>query len=131
MNKTDSKASNPSSIRLIKLTMKKASLLLASITGLLLLAFTTPSYAKEKDVTVTGEAKCAKCTLHQGDKCQTVIQTEGKNGKTVTYYLTDNDASKNFHESVCHGPQKVTASGKVKKVDGKRELTVSEIKIAK
>src|SRR5579859_3819827 len=111
--------------------MTKASLLLASITGLLLLAVATPSFAKEKEVTITGEAKCAKCTLHQGDKCQTVIQAEGKNGKTVTYYLTDNDTAKSFHESVCHGPQKVTATGKVKKVDGKRELAVSDIKVSK
>ena len=111
--------------------MKKASLLLASITGLLLLAFTTPALAKEKQVTITGEAKCAKCTLHQGDKCQTVIQTEGKNGKTVTYYLTANDTAKNFHENVCHGPQKVTATGKVNKVDGKRELAATDIKVVK
>ncbi|HTL16067.1 MAG TPA: DUF6370 family protein [Patescibacteria group bacterium] len=111
--------------------MKKASLLLAGITGLFLMAFTTPSFAKEKEVTITGEAKCAKCTLHQGDKCQTVIETEGKKGKTVTYYLTANDTAKNFHEKVCHGPEKVTVTGTVKKVDGKRELAASDIKISK
>ena len=111
--------------------MKKASLLLVSLTGMLLLAFTTPSFAKEKVVTLTGEAKCAKCTLHQSDKCQTVIQTESKKGKTVTYYLTDNDTAKNFHEKVCHGPQKVTVTGKVNRVDGKRELAASDIKITK
>jgi competence protein ComGC len=110
--------------------MKKVSLLVLSITGLILL-LATPSFAKEKEVTVSGEAKCVKCTLHQGDKCQTVIQTEGKKGKTVSYYLTDNDAAKSFHENVCHGPQKVTATGKMKKVDGKRELTVSDIKVVK
>lgn len=110
--------------------MKKASLLFLSVAGLVL-ALATPSFAKEKEVTITGEAKCAKCTLHQGDKCQTVIQTEGKNGKTVTYYLTDNDAAKSFHEKVCHGPQKVTATGSVKKVDGKRELAVTDIKVNK
>jgi hypothetical protein len=110
--------------------MKKVSLLFLSVTGLVLL-LATPSFAKEKEVTITGEAKCAKCTLHQGDKCQTVIETEGKNGKTVTYYLADNDTAKGFHDKVCHGPEKVTATGTMKKVDGKRELTVSEIKEAK
>jgi hypothetical protein len=113
--------------------MKKASLLFTSIAGLVLLAWATPSFAstKGKEVTITGEAKCAKCTLHQADKCQTVIQTEGKNGKTVTYYLTDTDTAKGFHENVCHEPKKVTATGLVKKVDGKRELAVTEIKVVK
>ena len=81
-------------------------------------------------MTITGEAKCAKCVLHQGDKCQTVIQTEGKNGKMVTYYLTDNQTAKDFHESVCHEAKKVTAKGVAKKRDDKRELTATEIKIA-
>jgi hypothetical protein len=110
--------------------MKKASLLFFAIIGLVLLAFTTPTYAKSKGkaVTITGEAKCAKCTLHTSDKCQTVIQTEGKNGKTVTYYLTDTDSAKAFHDTVCHGPKKVTATGVVKKSDGKKEFATSEIK---
>jgi hypothetical protein len=113
--------------------MKKASLLFSSLAALAILALATPSVAlaKGKEVTITGEAKCAKCVLHQGDKCQTVIQTEGKNGKTVTYYLTDNDAAKGFHENVCHESKKVTATGVAKKVDGKRELAVTEIKIVK
>ena len=96
-----------------------------------LLALATPAFAKGKEVTLTGEAKCAKCTLHQSDKCQTVLQTEGKNGKTVTYYLADNDTAKTFHENVCHEPKKVTITGVSKKVEGKRELTASEIKMVK
>jgi hypothetical protein len=113
--------------------MKKVSLLFASVAGLVLLACATPSFAasKSKDVTITGEAECAKCVLHQGDKCQTVVKAEGKNGKTVTYYLTDNDASKTFHENVCHEAKKVTVSGTSKKVDGKHELTATEIKLVK
>jgi hypothetical protein len=114
--------------------MKKASLLFTSIAALALLAITAPSVAtaKEgKEVTITGEAKCAKCVLHEGDKCQTVIQTEGKNGKKVTYYLTDTDAAKGFHESVCHEAKKVTATGVAKKVDGKHELAATEIKLQK
>lgn len=111
--------------------MKKASLLLTGIAGFLLLALATPTFASEKgkQVTITGEAKCAKCILKESDKCQTVIQTEGKNGKTVTYYLTDTDAAKTFHENVCHEAKKVTVSGRVKKVDGKRELAATDIKV--
>jgi hypothetical protein len=113
--------------------MKKASLLFTSIAGLVLLALATPSFAatKGKEVTITGEAKCAKCMLHQADKCQTVIQTEGKNGKTVTYYLTDTTATKGFHENVCHEAKKVTVTGISKKVEGKRELAATEIKVVK
>jgi hypothetical protein len=113
--------------------MKKASLLFTSIAGLVLLAMATPTFASEKgkEVTITGEAKCAKCILKEGDKCQTVIQTEGKKGKTVTYYLTDTQAAKSFHENVCHEPKKVTVTGVSKKVDGKRELAATEIKLVK
>ena len=101
----------------------------------LMLAFASPSLAadsgKHKEQTITGEAKCAKCMLHEGDKCQTVIQAENKKGKTVSYYLTDNDVSKAFHENVCKSAKKVTATGTVKKVDGKQEFTVSKIEEVK
>jgi hypothetical protein len=118
------------------LIMKKASLLFTSVAALLLLALATPALAadkaeKGKQVTITGEAKCAKCTLKQSEKCQTVIQAEGKKGKMVTYYLTDTDAAKSFHENVCHEAKKVTASGIAKKVDGKHELAATEIKVVK
>jgi hypothetical protein len=53
-----------------------------------------------------------------------------KNGKTVNYYLTANDVSKAFHENVCKEAKKVTATGTVKKVDGKNEFTVSKIDLA-
>lgn len=113
--------------------MKKASLLFSSIAGLILLALATPTFAapKGKDVTITGQAMCAKCVLKQGDKCRTVLQTEGKNGKIVTYYLTDTDAAKDFHEKVCKEAKKVTVTGTSKKVDGKRELAATEIKFVK
>ena len=101
----------------------------------MLLALSTPSFAaesgKSKERTITGEAKCAKCMLHEGDKCQTVIQLENKKGKTVTYYLVENDVSKEFHHNVCKEAKKVTATGTVKKVDGKSEFTVSKIDLAK
>jgi hypothetical protein len=115
--------------------MRKSSFLLSAIAGLVLLAFATPSFAaesgKHKEQTITGEAKCAKCMLHQGDKCQTVIQAENKKGKMVNYYLVDNEVSKGFHENVCKDTKKVTATGTVKKVDGKNEFTVTKIDLAK
>lgn len=113
--------------------MKRVSLLAIGVVGLLMLALATPTFAAEKpkEKTITGEAKCAKCMLKETDKCQTVIQVEGKNGKTVKYYLADNDVSKAFHENVCTEAKKVTATGTVKKVEGKNELTVSKIALAK
>ena len=113
--------------------MKKTSLLLVAVAGLLVLAFATPTFAaeKSKERTITGEGKCAKCMLKETEKCQSVIQVENKKGKTVTYYLTENDVSKAFHQNVCKEAKKVTATGTVKKVGGKNELTVSKIELAK
>ena len=90
----------------------------------------TTTLAKDKEVTVQGEAKCAMCMLHEGDACKTVIQTT-KSGKTRTYYVVDNDVSKAFHEDVCHGAKKVTAKGTITEVNGKEQLTLTKIEVAK
>jgi hypothetical protein len=100
-----------------------------SAASLLLITSATRTFgADEKTVTITGEGKCAMCSLKETDKCQNVIQTK-EDGKTVTYYIAKNDISNKFHSNVCKGPKKVTAKGTVKEVDGKKELTVSEIKV--
>jgi hypothetical protein len=52
-------------------------------------------------------------------------------GKTVKYYVAKNDVSENFHEDVCEATKKVKATGTVKEVDGKKELTASKITLAK
>jgi hypothetical protein len=113
--------------------MKRISLSLTATAAVLLLALATPTFAADssKEKTITGEAKCAKCALKQADKCQTVIQVENKKGKTVTYYLADNDVSKAFHQNVCTEAKKVKATGTVKKVDKKNEFTVSKIDLVK
>ena len=108
--------------------MKKTLVLFA---GLLMLSLATPTFADEDSkVTVTGEGKCAKCVLKTADKCQNVIEVS-ENGKTVKYYLAKNDVSKNFHENLCSESKKVTATGTVKEVDGKKELTPTKIELAK
>jgi len=113
--------------------MKRASLILAGIAAFVILALATPTFAasSSKEKTITGEAKCAKCMLKETDKCQTVIQVENKKGKTITYYLADNDVSKAFHQNVCKEAKKVTATGTIKRVDGKHEFTASKIALAK
>lgn len=90
----------------------------------------TTALAKDKEVTLKGEAKCAMCMLHEGDACKTVIQTT-KAGKTTTYYLVDNEVSKAFTEDVCHGGKKVVAKGTLTEVDGKQKLTLTKIELAK
>lgn len=109
--------------------MKKILLLL--ITGLFALALTIPALAAEKSkVTLTGEGKCAKCALHESDKCANVLEIK-EGDKTVTYHLAQNKVSKEFHDEICHGPKKITVTGTVKEKDGKKTITASKIELAK
>jgi hypothetical protein len=104
--------------------------IISGLAAILLLALVSPAFAADKTVTITGEGTCGKCALKETDKCQNVIQVERK-GKTVNYYLVQNDVSKDFHENLCKAPKKVTATGTVKKVDGKMELTASKLELVK
>jgi hypothetical protein len=108
--------------------MKNIKLLFARMANLLVLAYAAPGFTDD-EVKVSGEAKCAKCALKEGDKCQTVIETE-KDGKKVSYYVVDNAVAKDFHKNVCKEAKKVSAVGTVKEVDGKQQLTASKIEVA-
>ena len=110
--------------------MKKGIALFTGVAGLVFALATTSFAAEGKEVTVKGEGKCAKCSLKETDKCQNVIQTK-EDGKTVTYYLAKNDISNKFHKNICQESQKVKATGTVKEVDGKKELTVSKLELDK
>lgn len=105
--------------------MKKITSLIA-LAGLLAI----PTFAADNEVTITGQGTCAKCALHETDKCQTVIQTK-EHGQKVTYYLADNAVSKDFHDNICKKPEKVTATGTVSEENGKKILTASKIEEAK
>ena len=109
--------------------MKTKLSLLTGLAALCLLSFTTSAFAEDKEVTVTGEGKCAKCSLKKADKCQNVIEAK-ENGKKVTYWLAQNETSKSFHDNICKEAKKVTATGTVKEEDGKKVLTVSKIELA-
>jgi hypothetical protein len=81
--------------------------------------------AADKEVTITGEGKCAKCALKKSDTCQNVVEV--KNGdQTKVYYLTG-DISKGFHKNVCTTTAKVKATGIQTEKDGKLELAVTKI----
>lgn len=116
-------AANPA---IVKTTNMKKLLSLTALVGLLAI----PAFAADNEVTITGMGKCAKCALHETKECQSVIQTK-EGGKTVTYYLADNDKSKDFHDNICKKSEKVTATGTVTEEDGKKILTVSKIEEAK
>jgi hypothetical protein len=103
-----------------KIKLLTATLIATSLTF-------TAAFAADKDVTITGDGQCAKCSLKETSKCQNAIKTaDGK-----TYYLTDNKVSKSFHDEICKETKKVTATGSVKEVDGKMQLTAKKIELAK
>jgi hypothetical protein len=113
--------------------MKKIALSLAA--GVMLAGLTARVYAADdakNEVTLTGTMVCAKCKLHEADKCQNVLQVE-KDGKTVNYYLTDNKTSKDFHDNICKNDgEKVTVTGKTKAGKNDKEmLTASKIEEVK
>ncbi len=109
--------------------MSKSLLIALSAAGLFFMTG-TKSFAEDgKTVSLTGEGKCAKCSLKEADKCQNVIQTK-EDGKTVTYYIAKNDVADKFHKNVCSSTKHITAKGTVKDVNGKKELTASELKVA-
>ncbi len=103
--------------------MKKLMLLAA-------LTLCVGTYAADKATTIKGTGECAKCALKEQSTCQNVVVVE-KNGKKVKYYLVNNDVSKSFHKNLCMGPAKVEATGTVKKVGDKLELTATKIELAK
>lgn len=96
--------------------------------GALLAVLATPSFAADKkEVTITGNMVCGKCTLHETKSCQNVVQVmNGTN--TVNYYLKQNDVSKAAHDPICNGgSEKVTVTGTVKEKNGKEMMTPSKI----
>ena len=109
--------------------MKKTNLLFAIVASLML-AFSTANLLADdagKAITITGNMVCAKCTLHETTSCQNVVQVT-KDGKTVNYYLVQNDASKAAHGAICGGdPEKVTVTGTVEEKDGKQLVTPTKI----
>jgi hypothetical protein len=114
----------------IKKPMKKKILLLTGISSLLLMGSLALASDDPKEITITGEAKCAKCMLKEADKCQTVIQVE-ENGSTVSYWVAKNSVGNDFHDQVCKASKKVTATGTVKDAGGKKEFTATKIEAAK
>ena len=107
----------------------KKSVLAALLVAGIAMAF-TPKVGAADAKTFTGEGKCAKCALKETKECQNTV-TVKEGSKSVTYYLVHNDVSKEFHENICKGAKKVKATGTVKEVDGKMQLTATKIELVK
>jgi hypothetical protein len=90
----------------------------------------TPKASAADAKTLTGEGKCGKCALKETKECQNTV-TVKEGDKSVTYYLVQNDVSKEFHDNICKGAKKVKATGTVKEVDGKMQLTATKIELVK
>jgi heme-binding NEAT domain protein len=100
---------------------------ITSIAAALAIGFSAVcAYAADEKVSITGEAKCGKCMLKQTKSCQNTVQAE-KDGKMVTYYLEDNDVSKDLSGKICAQAKKVSVTGTVKETDGKMMLTATKI----
>ena|ERR1700690_1590751 len=113
--------------------MKKSSLTLTLAAGLLLALGTARLFADDASapVTITGMMVCGKCTLHETKSCQNVVQVQ-KDGKTVNYYLEQNDLSKGAHDPICGGSsEKVTVTGTVTEKDGKEMMTPTKLDVNK
>jgi len=112
--------------------MKKNALILTLATTLVLAFGATRVLADaSSETTLSGTMVCAKCKLHEADKCQNVLQVE-KDGKTVNYYLSQNKVSKDFHSNICKNDgEKVTVTGKVKEKEGKEMMSATKIEEAK
>jgi hypothetical protein len=111
--------------------MKMLKSLVAIVSAVAVLGLVSTSFAAEKggkEKTIEGTAKCAKCALKQTDKCQTAVEVSGKNGKTRTVLLENNDVAKNFHEQICKDSKKVKVTGTMKKGEsGKQEMAATKI----
>ena len=117
-------------VNLNRKTMKKFIAVLAA--GVLLAGLTTRAFAADTNqVTITGTMVCGKCTLHETKSCQNVVQVS-QDGKTVNYYLKQNDVSKAAHDPICGGSsEKVTVTGTVKEKNGKKTMTPTKIEVVK
>ena len=110
--------------------MKLKTINAAVISGLALV-MSAGAIAADAEVTITGEGACAKCVLKEESKeCQSTI-TVGEGDLKVKYYLARNEVAREFGDKVCKERKKTIATGTIKFMAGKRELTPSKIELAK
>jgi hypothetical protein len=109
--------------------MKRNFLMLILALGTILGVNAADANPAAKEKVVKGTAKCAKCALNESATCQTVIEVK-KGGKKQTYYLADNEVTRNFHKNVCTQPKKVKATLTIAGAKGNKVCTAKKIELA-
>lgn len=109
--------------------MKSRIASMLTATGLALALCATANSADPEKVMV-GEGACSKCILKETKECGFTLTT-ADGGKKVTYYVAANKVSEPFSKQVCAGRKQLIATGTVKTVDGKLELTPTRMELAK
>lgn len=107
--------------------MKTIRLLSVLVTGLAAVAL---GWAAENEVTLVGDAQCAKCSLGQTPECANAMVVK-QDGKDVTYFIADNAVSKDLHDKICTEVKPVKITGVVKETAGRKEITAAKIELLK
>lgn len=100
-----------------------------AVCGLFLGASFTVLAAEDK--TITGEAKCAKCSLKEAKDCQNVVAVK-EGDKTVNYYMDmKNPIAKANHAKAgfCKAEKNVKVTGEVTEKDGKKFIAPTAITV--
>jgi hypothetical protein len=77
---------------------------------------------EKKAETLKGTITCAKCDLGTADECATVIKVKD------TVYFFDTKGGKQYHKEICKKAKEGTVTGTVSEKDGKKIVTVKEVK---
>jgi hypothetical protein len=95
-----------------------------------------PRVGKEKEITLTGDAICAKCALKQAQSCQLALQVDA-GGYSIVYFLQPDEVRKRLEKQIeeqrinwCATPTKVVATGVVRQIDGRPVLVSSRLEQA-
>lgn len=103
--------------------MKKIALLST------ILAAALPAFAA--DTKLEGEAVCAKCQLHQADKCRAAVVVTAADGTKTTYLTEPNAEAKDLHSEICKGGKPATVEGTVSEKDGQKTIAITKFEVKK
>ena len=101
-------------------TLRNLAVVLAVVVGLFALA----QAGDDKDVTINGSIKCAKCMLSKADAtgCQDVLVA----ADNTEYYLVKNKVAEKYGHA-CKSEKAAVVTGKVMEKDGKKWIEASKI----
>ena len=109
--------------------MRTALTMLVGLALVCALSLTAAAEEKAaKEVTITGTITCAKCDLGVEKTCQTVIKGKAKGSDKEEVYYFDKDSSSKNHKTICKEAKKGSVTGTVEEKDGKKVITVKDVK---